>query len=121
MAQYASRASVELFTVLYFRKRQLDEEAHVIRILRDGVVVLVARCETVAYLGRPPKGEGANGRTHALRALFGHATADTGSKALSRCARLARRRGRQARLSWMPPIIVSLRRRWGRPWRSSPR
>jgi hypothetical protein len=43
MAQYASRSSVELFTVLFFRNRTLDEQAHVIRVLRNAVVVLVAK------------------------------------------------------------------------------
>ena len=43
MAQYAARASVELFTVLFFRNKRLDEDAHIIRVLRNGIVVLVSR------------------------------------------------------------------------------
>jgi len=44
LAQYAARASVELFTVLYFKNRHLDETAHIIRVLRQGIVVLVDKC-----------------------------------------------------------------------------
>jgi exosome complex exonuclease DIS3/RRP44 len=43
MAQQASRSSVELYTQLYFRGKVLEEEGHVIRVLRNGFVVLVPR------------------------------------------------------------------------------
>lgn len=41
LAQQAGRASVELFTNLFFKDKILNEEAYVIRILQNGFVVLV--------------------------------------------------------------------------------
>lgn len=43
MAQQASRSSVELYTQLYFKGKVLDEEGHVIRVLRNGFAVLVPK------------------------------------------------------------------------------
>jgi exosome complex exonuclease DIS3/RRP44 len=43
MAQQASRSSVELYTNLFFRNKVVEEEGHVIRILRNGFVVLVQK------------------------------------------------------------------------------
>lgn len=43
MAQQASRSSVELYTNLYFKGKTLVEPAYIIRILKNGFVVLVPR------------------------------------------------------------------------------
>lgn len=43
MAQRASRASIELYTVMYFKNKILEEEARVIRIMDNGFVVLIPR------------------------------------------------------------------------------
>ena len=43
MAQQASRSSVELYTHLFFKGKVLVEEAYVIRVLKNGIVVLVPK------------------------------------------------------------------------------
>lgn len=43
MAQQASRSSVELYTQLYFRNKILEEDGRVIRVLKNGLVVLIPR------------------------------------------------------------------------------
>lgn len=43
MAQQAARSSVELYTNLFFRNKVVEEDGHVIRILRNGFVVLVQK------------------------------------------------------------------------------
>ena len=40
-AQYASRASISLYTSIFFRDKQVEQDAYVIRVLKNGVVVLV--------------------------------------------------------------------------------
>jgi len=51
MAQQASRSSVELFTNLYFKDRIVEEEGFIIRILKNGFVVLIPRygIESIIY------------------------------------------------------------------------
>lgn len=39
----AGRASVELYTQLFFKGKVLVEDAYVIRVLKNGVVVLVPK------------------------------------------------------------------------------
>jgi exosome complex exonuclease DIS3/RRP44 len=41
MAQQASRSSVELFTNLFFKGKQLVEDAFVIRVLKNGFAVII--------------------------------------------------------------------------------
>jgi len=58
MAQRASRSSIELYTVLFFKDKQIEEEARVIRIMDNGFVVLVPRygvegIVTTAEPGKP--------------------------------------------------------------------
>ena len=57
MAQQASRASVELYTHLFFKGKVLTEEAYVIRVLVNGLVVLVPKygVEGVVYTSPDPK------------------------------------------------------------------
>jgi exosome complex exonuclease DIS3/RRP44 len=43
MAQYAGRASAGFHTLLYFRGRDVDEDAYIIKVRENGVVVLVPR------------------------------------------------------------------------------
>ena len=43
LAQHAGRASVALHTLIYFRGREREEEAHIIKVKENGVVVLVPR------------------------------------------------------------------------------
>ena len=43
MAQQASRSSVELFTNLYFKNKVVEEEAYVIRVMKNGFSVLIPR------------------------------------------------------------------------------
>mmetsp|Transcript_15462 Transcript_15462/g.48742 ORF Transcript_15462/g.48742 Transcript_15462/m.48742 type:complete len:277 (+) Transcript_15462:1146-1976(+) len=43
MAQYAGRASVGLHTLIFFRGKEVVEDAHVIKVRDNGVVVLVPR------------------------------------------------------------------------------
>jgi exosome complex exonuclease DIS3/RRP44 len=44
MAQQAARGSVELFTSLFFKGKNVQEEAYVIRVLKNGFIVLVPKC-----------------------------------------------------------------------------
>lgn len=41
MAQQASRSSVELYTNLFFKGKVVNEEAYVIRILKNGLGVII--------------------------------------------------------------------------------
>ena len=43
MAQQAARDSVELFTLLYFKNKILEEEAFVTRVMRNGFIVLIPK------------------------------------------------------------------------------
>eukprot|EP00967_Tisochrysis_lutea_P082414 scaffold114103_cov29-Tisochrysis_lutea.AAC.6 len=43
MAQYAGRASAGFHTLLYFRDREVEEDAYIIKVRENGVVVLVPR------------------------------------------------------------------------------
>lgn len=56
-AQMASRASVELHTVIYFRKRPIDTEARILKIKANGFIVFVPKfgIEGPVYLS--PRGE----------------------------------------------------------------
>ncbi len=56
MAQQASRASVELYTHLFFKNKTLKEEAYVIRVLKNGIVVLVPKygVEGIVYSSANP-------------------------------------------------------------------
>jgi exosome complex exonuclease DIS3/RRP44 len=51
MAQQAGRSSVELFTSLYFRNKVEVEEGRVLRVLKNGIIVLVPKygIETIVY------------------------------------------------------------------------
>lgn len=51
MAQQASRSSVELFTSLYFRNKIEVEEGRILRVLKNGFIVLVPKygIETIVY------------------------------------------------------------------------
>lgn len=59
MAQQAGRASVELYTHLFFRsKKPVIEEAYIIRVLRNGLIVLIPRygIEGIIHTGGPKGG-----------------------------------------------------------------
>jgi exosome complex exonuclease DIS3/RRP44 len=43
MAQYAGRASVDLHTQLFFRNRQVSEEAYVLAVKKNALQVLIPR------------------------------------------------------------------------------
>lgn len=51
MAQQASRSSVELFTSLYFRNKTEVEDGRILRVLKNGIIVLVPKygIETIVY------------------------------------------------------------------------
>ncbi|KAI8637191.1 hypothetical protein BD408DRAFT_478224 [Parasitella parasitica] len=51
MAQQASRSSVELFTSLYFRNKTEVEEGRILRVLKNGIIVLVPKygIETITF------------------------------------------------------------------------
>jgi exosome complex exonuclease DIS3/RRP44 len=51
MAQQASRSSVELYTNLFFKSKVIEEEAYVIRVLKNGMVVLIPKygVESIVY------------------------------------------------------------------------
>jgi exosome complex exonuclease DIS3/RRP44 len=55
MAQLASRSSVELYTTLYFSGKTLHESAYILRILKNGFVVLIPKygVEGIVYAARP--------------------------------------------------------------------
>ena len=52
LAQHAGRASVALHTLVYFRSREAEEDAFVIKVRENGVVVLVPRygIEGIVYV-----------------------------------------------------------------------
>jgi exosome complex exonuclease DIS3/RRP44 len=52
LAQHAGRASVALHTLIFFRDRKAVEDAHIIRVRENGVVVLVPRygIEGIVYV-----------------------------------------------------------------------
>jgi exosome complex exonuclease DIS3/RRP44 len=52
MAQYAGRASVELHTQLFFRNRQVDEEAYILGVKKNAIQVLIPKygLERALYL-----------------------------------------------------------------------
>ncbi|KAI8993271.1 hypothetical protein BDB01DRAFT_716146 [Pilobolus umbonatus] len=56
MAQQAGRSSVELFTSLFFRNKVVVEEGRVLRVLKNGFIVLVPKygIETVVYTSSAP-------------------------------------------------------------------
>ena len=41
LAQLCGRASVQLYTVLFFKEKSVVEDAHIIRVLENGIVVMV--------------------------------------------------------------------------------
>jgi exosome complex exonuclease DIS3/RRP44 len=43
MAQYAGRASVDLHTQLFFRNRQVDEEAYILAVKKNALNVLIPK------------------------------------------------------------------------------
>jgi exosome complex exonuclease DIS3/RRP44 len=43
MAQKASRSSAELYTHLFFKGKVLEEEAYIIRVMKNGVVALIPK------------------------------------------------------------------------------
>ncbi len=51
MAQQASRSSVEVYTNLYFKNKTLTEPGYVIRLLKNGFLVLIPKfgVESVVY------------------------------------------------------------------------
>ncbi|RDX93550.1 Exosome complex exonuclease RRP44-like A, partial [Mucuna pruriens] len=59
-AQYAGRASVELHTLIYFRKRPTDTEARIVKIRSNGFFVFVPKygIEGPVYLTKAEKGSG---------------------------------------------------------------
>ncbi|XVF62323.1 hypothetical protein PTKIN_Ptkin08bG0208000 [Pterospermum kingtungense] len=59
-AQMASRASVELHTLIYFRKRPTDTEARIVKIRSNGFIVFVPKygIEGPVYLTTREKGSG---------------------------------------------------------------
>ncbi|KAI9193160.1 uncharacterized protein BJ171DRAFT_431682 [Polychytrium aggregatum] len=61
-AQHAGRSSVELFTTLYFRDKKVDEEGYVIRVLKNGFVVLIPRygIEGIVYTTAPGAAAGSS-------------------------------------------------------------
>ncbi|CAO3623431.1 unnamed protein product [Mucor hiemalis] len=58
MAQQASRSSVELFTSLYFKNKVEVEEGRVLRVLKNGFIVLVPKygIETIVYTSKEAGG-----------------------------------------------------------------
>lgn len=59
MAQQASRSSVELFTNLYFKDRVVEEEGFIIRILKNGFIVLIPRYGIESIIYSEPSGKNA--------------------------------------------------------------
>ncbi|KAG5035980.1 hypothetical protein JHK87_010890 [Glycine soja] len=59
-AQYAGRASVELHTLIYFRKRPTDTEGRIVKIRSNGFFVFVPKygIEGPVYLTKAEKGSG---------------------------------------------------------------
>ncbi|KAJ3051446.1 exosome catalytic subunit dis3 [Rhizophlyctis rosea] len=54
MAQQASRSSVELFTNRYFKGKVVEEEAYVIRVMKNGFSVLIPRYGIEGYVYASP-------------------------------------------------------------------
>jgi exosome complex exonuclease DIS3/RRP44 len=56
MAQYAGRASVDLHTLLFFKNREVDEEAYVLAVKKNALQVLIPRygLEGTLYLKDMP-------------------------------------------------------------------
>lgn len=42
-AQQAARSSVELYTTLYFKNKRLTEEGYIVRVLKNGFIVLIPK------------------------------------------------------------------------------
>lgn len=55
MAQLAGRASVELYTKIFFKSREVEEDAHVMRVQPTGCVVLVPRFGVETAISLRPK------------------------------------------------------------------
>jgi len=57
MAQYAGRASVGLHTLIFFRARDVVEDAYIIKVRENGIVVLVPRygIEGIVYTSERDK------------------------------------------------------------------
>jgi exosome complex exonuclease DIS3/RRP44 len=49
MAQQAARSSVELYTNLFFRGKEVVEDGYVIRVLKNGVGVIIPKYVTLIY------------------------------------------------------------------------
>ncbi|KAF5753110.1 putative mitotic control protein dis3 [Tripterygium wilfordii] len=60
-AQMASRASVELHTLIYFRKRPTDEEARIVKIRSNGFIVFVPKYGIEGPVYLTPRGEKGDG------------------------------------------------------------
>ncbi|KAK6924586.1 PIN domain [Dillenia turbinata] len=60
-AQIASRASVELHTVIYFRRRPTDAEARIVKIRSNGFIVFVPKYGIEGPVHLTSKGEGGSG------------------------------------------------------------
>ncbi|RKO83298.1 hypothetical protein BDK51DRAFT_46976 [Blyttiomyces helicus] len=54
MAQQASRSSVELYTNLFFKDKAIQEEGHVIRVMKNGFSVLIPRYGIEGYVYASP-------------------------------------------------------------------
>lgn len=49
MAQQAARSSVELYTNIYFKDKLEQTEGHVVRVLKNGFIVLVPKFVPTVY------------------------------------------------------------------------
>jgi exosome complex exonuclease DIS3/RRP44 len=58
MAQQASRSSVELFTSLYFKNKVEVDEGRILRVLKNGFIILVPKygIETIVYTSKEAGG-----------------------------------------------------------------
>lgn len=77
MAQQAARSSVELYTTLFFQGKTLIEPAYILRILKNGFVVLIPKygVEAVVYAAQP-------NQTPLLKLVDEHLQNDDGSVVL---------------------------------------
>ncbi|KAJ1562981.1 exosome catalytic subunit dis3 [Cladochytrium tenue] len=66
MAQQAARSSVELYTNLFFKNRNVQEEAYIIRVLKNGFVVLIPRYGIEGIVHITPKDAAAAAAAPAL-------------------------------------------------------
>jgi exosome complex exonuclease DIS3/RRP44 len=48
-AQMAARTSVELYTHIFFRDKIIIEDAYVIRILKNGFIVIIPKFVSFSY------------------------------------------------------------------------